>query len=528
MGSFLRFLSSFVFLLLSLPLFSEIPQEELQKSLETHIHPNLHPNPNPQTENKIGKLTINDRTSGISESTWIYVKNGLDYYKKNPPLFIILELNTPGGEVFAAQKISDALKDLDTQYNIPVVAFINNWAISAGAMLAYSSRYIAAVKDASMGAAEPLQQEASGETKVASEKVNSAIRADFASRAHFFDRNPFIAEAMVDKDIILIMRSGVILKLDNESQIQPNDLIISPKGKLLTLNTEELIKYGVADFALKPLRMEQITPEEKQKGVWPASKEPLFQVPFFASIPNAVIDEYQMDWKTKFFALLAHPMVASALFLGLILGLYMEFNHPGLTLPALFAGCCLFLMVLSSYSLEVGDYLELILILTGLALFLIDLFLIPSFGILGGLGVLLFFAGLLGLMLPSIGSVEYEWDTQTFNAAGEAFISRLGWFLGALFVGACIIAISARYIFPSSPFLKRLVLEGGEQVGYIAGEKLPQMHTEGIVISTLRPAGKIEIAGVLYDAVAERGLIEKGSQVIVINYDENTLIVRKL
>lgn len=515
--------SSFSFLLIFLStsffLFSEVSQEDLQ----THIHPN------PQGENRIGKLKIDDRTSGISESTWIYVKNGLDYYKKNPPLFIILELNTPGGEVFAAQKISDSLKDLDTQFGIPVVAFINNWAISAGAMLAYSSRYIVAVKDASMGAAEPILQDVSGETKTASEKVNSAIRADFASRAHFFDRNPLIAEAMVDKDMILVMRSGKIMKLDNENQIQSSDTVISPKGKLLTLNTDEMMQYGVADFALKPVRILQISPEEERKGKWPAEKEPLFQVPFFASIPHAVIDEYQMDWKTRFFALLAHPMVASALFLGLMLGVYMEFNHPGLTFPALVAGCCLFLIALSSYSSEVGSYLELILLLTGLLLLLVDLFLLPTFGILGGLGVLLFLGGLFGLMLPGIGSVHYEWDTQTFNAAGEAFISRLGWVLATMIVGVCIIAILARYVVPSSRFFKRLILEGDEQVGYSAGvlrDQLPKIKAEGIVISTLRPSGKVEIGGVLYDAAAERGLIEKGSKVAVVNYDGSTLIVR--
>lgn len=518
--------SVFIFLLFfPLFLFSRISQENLQKSLHDHIQPSM------EGENRIGKLKIDDRSSGISEATWIYVKSGLDYYKKNPPLFIILELNTPGGEVFSAQKISDALKDLDTQYNIPIVAFINNWAISAGAMLAYSSRYIAAVKDASMGAAEPVLQDMSGETKAASEKVNSAIRADFASRAHFFDRNPLIAEAMVDKDILLVMRNGNITKLDNENQIQPTDSVISPKGKLLTLNTEDMIAYGVADFALKPIRLSQITPKEESNGRWPTSKEPLFQVPFFAAIPNGVIDEYQMDWKTQVFALLAHPMVSSALFLGLMLGIYMEFNHPGLGLPALLAGTCLFLIALSSFSLEIGDYLELILLLTGILLLIVDLFFLPTFGILGGLGVLLFLAGLFGLMLPGIGSIQYEWDTKTFNAAGQAFFSRLGWVLATLFLGTVIMGIIARYVAPSTRFLKRLILEGDEQVGYTAGvarDKLPKLHAEGIVISTLRPSGKVEIDGVLYDAAAERGLIEKGTKITVLNYDGSTLIVRSL
>ena len=138
--------------------------------------------------NRIGYISIKEK-SQITQATWIYIKNAVDYYKEKKPAFIILELDTPGGEVFSSQKISDALKELDTQYDIPVVAFINNWAISAGAMLAYSCRFITLVKDASMGAAEPVIAGQGGQMQTAAEKVNSALRTDFSNRAGFFDRN---------------------------------------------------------------------------------------------------------------------------------------------------------------------------------------------------------------------------------------------------------------------------------------------------------------------------------------------------
>ena len=85
-----------------------------------------------------------------------------------------------------------------------------------------------------MGAAEPLTMEGQ-KMEVASEKVNSALRADFANRASFFGRNPHIAEAMVDKDIILVLREGAIVRLDSDDQIHKGDhpdQVISPKGKL--------------------------------------------------------------------------------------------------------------------------------------------------------------------------------------------------------------------------------------------------------------------------------------------------------
>lgn len=245
--------------------------EPLKNSLRTHIHYSS------TDQNRVGYLYIGGHQEAIDESTWLYLQQALDYYKQIKPIFIILELNTPGGEVFAAQKMSDALRALDIQHGIPVVAVINHWAISAGAMLAYSCRYIAVVKEGIMGAAEPVTSGIDGQMMAASEKVNSALRADFSSRAAFFNRDPLIAEAMVDKDLIIVRRDGKIIKLDSESQIQFSgpqpDEVISPKGKLLTLNAEQLMQYGVADILLPSVKLSEITPEEKEQGVWPAEKK---------------------------------------------------------------------------------------------------------------------------------------------------------------------------------------------------------------------------------------------------------------
>ena len=502
-----------------------------EKSLEEALKSAINYSEN--EPNRIGLIQINDRGSAISEATWLYVKKALDSYKEQKPIFIILELNTPGGEVFAAEKISDALKEIDTQYNIPVVAFINNWAISAGALLAYSCRFIAIVKDAAMGAAEPLTVEG-GETKVASEKVNSAFRADFANRAAFFGRNSDLAQAMVDKDIILVYRYGKIVRLDNENQMRTTgpdpDVVINAKGKLLTLNSEQLMKYGVADLQVLPKKLEPLTPAEQEKGQWPASKTLLFSAPFFNQIPHATIEPYRMDWKTRFFVFLANPMVSSLLFLGLIVSLYMELSSPGFGLPGTVAVTCLFLIILSSFALELANWLELILLLTGLLILLVELFVLPTFGLLGFIGLLFFLMGLFGMMLPGVGSVQYEVDTHTLNAAGEAFFQRLAWLCGTLVVGFGIILLLARYVTPTLAGFSRFVLTGHEQVGYIAGEnpqKLPQPGSEGEVASTLRPAGKVIIQDVLYDAITPGGFIEKGTKVVVERLDGSVIVVNR-
>lgn len=503
--------------------------KDLLSQLQAHIKYNV------AGVNSIGHILIEDHTSSITQATWLYVKNALDYYKEKKPAFVILELNTPGGEVFAAQKISDALKDFDTQYDIPVVCFINNWAISAGAMLAYSCRFIVTAKDGSMGAAEPIILGEGSEMKTASEKVNSALRADFANRARFFDRNPDIAEAMVDKDIILVMRHNQIIKLNTDTQVRttgPNpDVVISPKGKLLTLNAEQMIDFGVADLMLLPEKLPPITPAEVETGKWPASKMLLFHTPFFDRIPEATIDSYQMDWKMRFFALLATPMVSSLLLLGVMLGFYVEITTPGFGVAGAIGVISLLLLLLSSFSLEIANWLEIILLLTGLAIMLIDVFLLPTFGLLGFAGLVFFVAGLIGALLPGLDSVEYEFDTKTFNAAGQLMIERATWFFGTLLVGTGLIILLARYITPTIAAYSKLVLAGHEQdssKGYIAVDdpsKLPPSGSSGEVLATLRPTGKVMIAGKIYDAISHGEFIDKGVQITVTNLESNLLVV---
>ena len=136
-----------------------------------------------------------------------------------------------------------------------------------------------------MGAAEPVIAGEGGQMESASEKVNSALRAEFANLATYYGRNPWLAEAMVDKDLVLVKRKGEIIKLDAENLIRPSDQIISKPGKLLTLNGQQLVEYGLADFSVASA---------------------LTQEPFFANIPQLEYVTYE-NWKVTFFSILSYP-----------------------------------------------------------------------------------------------------------------------------------------------------------------------------------------------------------------------------
>lgn len=490
----------------------------------------------PDGDNAIGRIYIGGRETGIAENTWIYVKSALDYYKENKPVFILLELDTPGGEVFASQKISDALREMDTKYGVPVVAYINSWAISAGAMLAYSCRFIVTAPGASMGAAAPVLGGGGGKPIEAPEKYKSALRTDFANRAEFYNRDPNLAQAMVDDDIIIVRRYGKILRLEGEDQIiltgPSPDEVITRKDKLLTLNAEQMLKYGISSVWLEAETLEPVSEIERRGDKWSFKKVLLSKNEHFSQIPEAYIDNFSMDWRTSFFAFLARPAIASLLFLGMMLGFYTELNTPGFGLPGSVGIACLSLIILSSFAQDAVNVLELIMIAAGATLLLIEIFVLPGFGVAGILGSLLLIGGIFAILLPDISHVDFDFDEKTLNAAGEVFFERLMWLCASLIVFVFSAILLGRYVLPNVTFFNRLVLAGEQEVskGFVAGvqkDRFPPVGSKGIAKTALRPSGKVLVGQELFDGTSSGGFIEKDDRVVVVDISGSHLVVDK-
>lgn len=440
---------------------------------------------------KVGYLHL-DKDHAIDPSTVLYVKFSLDHFKKEKVGVVVLDLDTPGGEVFSALKIAQMLKNLDIQDGIPVIAYIDNWAISAGAMLAYACRFIGSTNAASMGAAEPVMVDAGGQMSSASEKVNSALRSEFSNLAQFWGRDPNLAEAMVDKDIILVLREGKIVKLDDEGQKKKSDRLITAKGKLLTLNAVQLKEYQVADFEASSLK-----------------EHPLFQGTEFVSYHN---------WKIDFFGFLSHPAVSSFLLMGLILGIYFEIQHPGLTFPIVGALSCLGLILLSKFSMETIHWIETIILLSGLTLLVLELFVFPTFGFGGIVGIILTVFGLITLMLPHFDTVEFF---PSLNLAAMAIIDQLAWICGTLIVGCVLIGLIARRM------VRKFVLTSDQQGFQASTYDTDLIGKEGMAFSDLKPSGHIMVEERLVQALSETGYIVKGIPIVIVGGKGANFIVKQ-
>lgn len=486
----MAFWSAFCFLLLSFSAFAQVEKLPIEMRAPS-----------------IGGYISLSKEEPISNSTYLYIRYALEDFRKKQVSFVLLDLDTPGGEVFAALRIVEELRKMDEQYGIPVIALVDNWAISAGALLAYSCRYIGATELSSMGAAEPVTISSDGKMETASEKMISALRVEFAKTAEFYGRNPLLAEAMVDKDVILVFREGSIVKLLTDTQILETDKVINAKGKLLTLNGVSMKEFGVTNFFL-----------DSKPSTSLVGKELLERSDLLS---HSVSWVSYTNWKVDFFAFLSHPFISSLLILGLMAGVYGAIQSQGMGFSSILALSCLSLILLSTFSVQMIGWLELLFLFLGLGFLIVD-FACFGFGFLGGFGILLAIFGLFTLLLPSLDGSKFSFSHEILFEEG---VYRLTLFLSSVILACLTCLLMSRLIFHRSIFMKRLILK---DVHFIREpEKKPAKGSIGTSYSAFRPFGKVEISGMLYEAESDGPFIESGKLVEVVSIKGRIVVVRE-
>ncbi len=175
------------------------------------------------------------------------------------PLFILLEIDTPGGRKDLAQRICAAITQTR---NCQVIAFVkggkSGGAISAGAAIALACDKIYMANNTAIGAATIITISEKGPSdlkktfgEIVGEKFSSAWRAKLASLAEQNGRPGLVARAMVDKDIEVIEVSEADKRLFIEPvNKKPQQNLVhtwSKKGSLLTLTAAEAVQCMMAD-----------------------------------------------------------------------------------------------------------------------------------------------------------------------------------------------------------------------------------------------------------------------------------------
>ena len=397
-----------------------------------------------------------------------YISRVVSDAEKDKADAIIFKINTFGGRVDAATQIKDAIIDTD----ILTIAFINNRAVSAGALISLSCKKIVMVPGGVIGAATVVDQ--TGQKQ--SEKYQSYMRSEMRSTAEKNGRPVDIAQGMVDERIII---PGLV-----------------DSTQLVTLTTEEALKYGIADSTANNLdavfAMFNLQNDEK-----------IYQ---------------KANWAEDIVRFLNNGIVSSILIMIGIFGLIAEVKSPGWGLPGTAGIIALALFFGSSYILQLASVIEILMFVVGLGLLLLEIFVIPGFGIAGISGIILIIASLFLSMLGADPFLDPE-------AVSYAIIRLSVGFLFALI----FIFLLVRFL-PKSNIFKRFILSEEEKAdaGYTSRTNLSELvGLEGIALTTLRPAGTGDFNGRRVDVVADSEYIQNGKPIVVTAVEGMRVVVRE-
>ncbi len=287
----------------------------------------------------------------IDPSSQRLVTLGLDKAREAEADYVLLDLNTYGGAVNAADSIRAAI----LRYEKPVVAFVNMQAASAGALISIACDSIYMKTGSSMGAATVVGQ--TGD--VMPDKYQPFMRGMMRATAQANGRDPHIAESMTDT------------------------------ANVLTLTPTEAVEVGYC---------EGICEDE-------------FEVAKKVAGDNEFIiksmDE-DMTWVDKLIQFLLNPLLQSIFMMMIIGGIFVEIRTPGIGLPLVTAIVGAILYFAPGYIGHLVESWEIVLFIVGIVLIGLEIFVIPGFGVCGITGII---AVIVSLAFAMVDNAElFEWD----------------------------------------------------------------------------------------------------------------------
>ncbi len=256
---------------------------------------------------------------------------------------VILDIDTPGGEVEAATNIGTLIR----QAPMKTIAYIDNHAFSAGTYIALNANQIVMTPGSSIGAAAPIDR--IGNT--ADIKLVSGWSNQMVAAANLNGRNADIARAMVEVETAF-----------------PG---IKEKGTVLSLEAEKALKVGYADKLV-------------------ANQAELYQS---LGIKPADVHEIQPTVGEKVARFVTDPFVMSALLVIGLVGIVVELFVPGFGVGGTIGIGAFALYFFGHYVAGFANALHIALFIFGALLMVLEIFL-PG-GIVGGIGFISMVSGLV-------------------------------------------------------------------------------------------------------------------------------------
>jgi membrane-bound serine protease (ClpP class) len=455
----------------------------------------------------------------IKRRSEIALRGGADY--------LIYQIETYGGLVDAADSIAKYLIQ-QVAARAHTVAYITTEAISAGALISVSCQDIIMRENTTIGDAAPITMGGKLEG-VEREKAESFVRAAFQRAAEANGYPALLLRAMVSMQIevyrVLNLKTGQyeffekdeLPKDPNKYEVEKAEMI-NGSDELLTLTASRALEYGIARAVVKDLGGALAFLEKRDNVV-------------FVGQPRVL----EPSWSELMVSWLNSPIIMGILFMLALLGAYIEFSTPGFGLPGLVAVVCFALILGSKYLVGMANWVEILLLFIGIVLLLVEIFVLPGFGVAGILGILFILVGLFGILIRNAPD-EIPWPQTAgdWQSLSSGVMALAGGFTGFLVLAWLL----SRYL-PKIPFLSGLILSPGVAPTGRSGAQIsmtspPESASVGVqvgdlgeVLSTLRPAGKARFGDAIVDVVATGEFLSRGTEVQIIEIQGSRVVVKK-
>ena len=465
-----------------------------------------------------------DIRNEIGSGLGTYISDGIKVAEDAGADAIVFDVDTPGGRVDSAVNIIRSIQD--TQ--IPTIAFVNRQAISAGAMISIACNQIVMTSGGTIGDSAPVDIQG----QEVGEKAISYIQGTIRATAERENRNPDIAEAMVDKELVLVKLSdGQIVKLLPEEYITREEdgeemEILCAQGKLLTLSTKQALEYDFADAQAETLTellgQYQVVDVAGTKlpltedGIARRQREYGFtEVTPLKTLSGARVVEVEATLADRIVFFLTNPVISSLLLSLGILGIFIEIRTPGFGVPGFIGLLCVGLFFGGHMLTKIGAEWAFLLFLIGVGLIALEIFVIPGFGI----------AGVLGITLM-LGSVFFVFDK------AYDFRTAVLWLSVSVILSAGMIILAVVYL-PETQLFRRFALSTvmDTEMGYHSSS--PEnfqgyLGKSGTALTPLRPAGTARIADRRVDVVTTGDFIPQNSDIKVIEVEGSKVFVEAI
>lgn len=435
------------------------------------------------------KVMVYEIREEISKPAWRSTQLAFNKAEEIKADYIIIHINTYGGRV----DIADSIRTKILNSSIPVIGFIDNQAISAGALISISCDSIYMRPGGSIGAATVVDQSGQQVPDKYQSFMRSTMRATAEAHgkdtivvkgdtSYVWHRNPKVAEAMVDPKVYV---PGII-----------------DSGQVLTLTAEEAIKVSFCEGLASNIQ----------------------EVLESTGLQHAIVERYKPEGMEVLIRFLLSNAVQGILIMLIIGGIYFELQTPGVGFPLGIAVFAALLFFAPLYLEGLAEHWELLVFIAGIILIGLEVFVIPGFGIAGVAGIIMV---LTGLTLSLVDNIVF--DYQGFGAVTIVVKALLQVILSVVIAFVGSILISNRI--GKSNWFKGIALDAVQKRsdGFVSIDTHIEemLGKSGVAYTVLRPSGKIMIDNELFDAKSEIGYIEKGEKIKVIRDEAGQLYVIK-